>query len=110
MCKEIGVSDSGRRGFCQGGGTVWNTLKGGGTEKSGEEAKILKRSGQSGSRGGCLKEEGSGAGTSYELKLVYHSWYMKKFFTNFVLKYTIHFWVELKKTANADGKLLWQPY
>ena len=42
------------------GGTVWNTLKEGGTEKRGREAKILKKKGQAGSRGGCLKNGGSG--------------------------------------------------
>ena len=36
-------------------GTVRNSLKEGGTEKRGEETKILKR-GQAGSRGGCLKK------------------------------------------------------
>ena len=42
------------------GGTVWNTLKEGGTEKRGGEAKILKKKGQAGSRDGCLKNGGSG--------------------------------------------------
>ena len=41
-------------GFVRVGGTVWNTLEGGETEKSGEETKILKKRGQAGSRGGCL--------------------------------------------------------
>ena len=36
-------------------GTVGNSLKEGGTEKRGEETKILKR-GQAGSRGSCLKK------------------------------------------------------
>ena len=39
------------------GGTVWNTLKGGGIEKRGGESKILKR-GKAGSRVGCIKKEG----------------------------------------------------
>ena len=34
------------------GGTVCNTLKGGGTEKRGGDTKILKRGRQAGSRGG----------------------------------------------------------
>ena len=38
--------------------TVWNTLKGGGTEKRGGEAKILKKKGQAGSRDGYLKKRG----------------------------------------------------
>ena len=73
-------------------------------EKSGEETKILKRSRQAGSRGGCLKKEGREGGLehSYELKLIYHSWYMKKFVPNFILKYTVHFWVKPKKLANSD--------
>ena len=41
------------------GGTVWNTLKEGGTEKRGGEAKILKKKGQAGPRDGCLKKGGS---------------------------------------------------
>ena len=39
------------------GGTVRNTLKRGGTEKNGEETKILKRRKQAESRDGCLKKE-----------------------------------------------------
>ena len=89
------MSDYGRREFCEGGGTVWNTLTEGRTEKSGDETKILKRWGQSGSRGGYHKKEGKGGGTLVP---------------NFVLKYTVHFWVELKKIANSERKLLWQPY
>ena len=41
------------------GGTVQNTLKGGGTEKRGGDRKILKYGRQAGSRGGCLKKEGA---------------------------------------------------
>ena len=41
------------------GGTVWYTLKEGGTEKRGGEAKILKKNGKAGSRDGCLKKRGS---------------------------------------------------
>ena len=71
------------------------------TEKRGEETKILKRRGKFGSRGGRLKKEGRGPGvllrTKADLrKMVY------KIFPNFVLKYTVHFWVELKKIANSD--------
>ena len=39
-------------------GTVWNTLKAGGTEKRGGETKILKRGAQAGSRVRRLKKEG----------------------------------------------------
>ena len=38
------------------GGTVCNTLKEGGTEKRGAEAKILKKKGQAGSRDACFKK------------------------------------------------------
>ena len=55
-------------GFVRMGWTVWNTLKGGGTEISGEKTKILKRRGQAGSRGGCLKKEGKGARTLLQTK------------------------------------------
>ena len=47
-------------GYMRVEGTVWNTLKGGGTEKRGGETKILKRRGQAGSRCGCLKRGGGG--------------------------------------------------
>ena len=43
------------------GETVWNTLNEGGTEKSGGEAKILKKKGKAGLRNGYLKK---GAGIS----------------------------------------------
>ena len=51
---------------------------------------------------GALKKRGVGLEPSCELKLIYQSWYMNKFVPNFVLKYTVHFWVELKKIANSD--------
>ena len=53
--KKVGWLDEGRRGLHEGGGTVSNTLKGGGTKMRGGETKVLKR-GQAGSRGGCLKK------------------------------------------------------
>ena len=63
------MSDYGRRGFHEGGGNVWNTLKAGGTEKSVEKTKILKRSGQAGSSVGCLKKKKArGTGTSLRTK------------------------------------------
>ena len=46
--------------------TVQNTLKGGGTKKRRGETKILKRRGQAGSRGGCLKKR-RGLEPPYEL-------------------------------------------
>ena len=60
MSKEGCFFGLGQEGgcLCGGGGTVWNTLKGGGIAKSG--TKDFKR-GQTGSRGWCLKK---GAGTS----------------------------------------------
>ena len=45
--------------MCEGGETVSNTLKGGGTEKRGGE-KDFKKGGQAGSTDGCLKEGGPG--------------------------------------------------
>ena len=63
------MSDYSRRGICETGGTVRNTLKEGGTEKTGEKTKILKRRGQSGSRAGCFKKEGRGAGTLLRTKI-----------------------------------------
>ena len=38
------------------------TLTGGGTEKRGRETKILKRGGQAGPKGGCLKKREGGGG------------------------------------------------
>ena len=49
-------------GFVRVEGTVWNTWNEDRTEKSGDETKILKRRGQAGSRGGCLKKEGREGG------------------------------------------------
>ena len=40
------------------GETVYNTLKGCGTENRGGEPKIVKKGGQAGSRGVCLKKGG----------------------------------------------------
>ena len=57
MCKEGWCVELGQEGVSW-GGTVWNTLKRGGTEKTGEETKILKGGGQAGSRGGCIKKKG----------------------------------------------------
>ena len=48
------------------GGTVWNTLTRGGTEKRGGERKIMKREGQAGSGGGCLKKGGWKPLTNYD--------------------------------------------
>ena len=82
-------------GFMRVGRTVWNTLKAGGTEKSVEKTKILKRSGQAGSSVGCLKKKKQGElEPPYELNLIYPSWYMKKFVPNFILKYAVHFWLK----------------
>ena len=46
------------------GGTVSNTLKGGGTEKRGGQTKILKR-GQAGSRGALKRGKGWNFLTNY---------------------------------------------
>ena len=46
------------------GGTVQNTLKGGGTEKRRGETKIIK-SGKLSQRVGALKRGGGGAGTPF---------------------------------------------
>ena len=56
------------------GGTVLNTLTGGGTEKRGGEQRFEKMGEQAGSRGGCLKkgEAGTPLRTMY-----YHKTYLK---------------------------------
>ena len=51
--------DQGRSGMDEGGGTVQNTLKRGGTVKMGGETKILKRGWQASSRGRCLRKGGA---------------------------------------------------
>ena len=66
------------------GGTVYNTLKGGGTEKRGGETKISKRWVQTGSRGECLKKE-RGGGTPLWTMLIF-------FFTIFLN--TFHDWLK----------------
>ena len=60
------------------GGTVGNTLKGGRTENWGGKTKILKRGGQAGPRGGCLKKWGGRGGgwnplTNYEYLTLLHN-------------------------------------
>ena len=60
-----------RGGCVRVGGTVWNSLKGGGTEKRKGEAKILKSGGQAGLRCGCLKKRGTGTPLPTTLILVY---------------------------------------
>ena len=47
-----------RRGYMRVGRTVWNTLKGGGTEKKGGEAIILKKRGKLGQGVDALKKGG----------------------------------------------------
>ena len=49
------MSDKGKRGLHEGGGggvggTAWNTLKGGGTEKRGGQIKIFKKKGGGGGK------------------------------------------------------------
>ena len=53
------------------GATVWNTLKGGGTEKSGGETNILKRDDKLGM--GALKKGGGGLEPPHEL------WFLRIF-------------------------------
>ena len=91
------------------GGTVWNTLKGGGTEKSGEDTKILKRRGQAGSRGGCLKKEGR-AGTLLWTKADLPQLVYEEICSKFYFKIHSSFLGRTQKIANSDWKLLWQPY
>ena len=79
------MSDYGRREFCEGRGNCLKYLTGSGTEKSGEETKILKRREQAGSRDGCLKKERRGAGTLLQTKgdlpqLVYEESCLKFYF------------------------------
>ena len=47
----------------EGGGTVWNTSKRGGTKESCGDTKTLKKVGEAGSKDGCLKGGGGVAGT-----------------------------------------------
>ena len=97
-------------GFMRVGGTVWNTLKGGGTEKSEEETKILKRRGQAGSRGGCLKKEERGPGTLSRIKADLPQLVYEEICSKFYFKIHSSFLGRTQKIANSDWKLLWQPY
>ena len=92
------------------GGTVWNTLKGGGTEKSGEETKTLKRSEQAGSRDGCLKKEGTEAGTPLQIKADLPQLVYEEICLKFYFKIHSSFLGRTQKIANSDWKPLWQPY
>ena len=55
MCEEGGCVRLGQEGFVWVGGTVWNTLKGGGTKKRGRETKIFKKGRNLGEGVGTLK-------------------------------------------------------
>ena len=55
------------------GATVWNTLKGGRTEKSGGEINILKRGDKLGQGMGALKR-GGGAGTTLRTMVFENIW------------------------------------
>ena len=55
MWKEGWCVGLGQEGVHEGGGTVWNTLRGGGIEKRGGETKILKRASKLGLGVGALK-------------------------------------------------------
>ena len=111
MCKESWCVRLWKKGVLWGWGmTVWNTLKGGGTEKNEEETKILKTSGQSGSRGGCLKIERRGAGTLLRTKAGLPQLVYEEICSKFCFKMHISFLGWIEKIANSDWKLLWQPY
>ena len=97
-------------GFVRMGGTVWYILKGGGTEKSREETKILKRRGQIGSRGGCLTKEGTGAGALLRTKADLPQLVYEEICSKFYFKIHSSFLGRTQKIANSDWKLLWQPY
>ena len=60
MGKEGGCVGLGQEGLREGGGTVWNTLKGGGKKKRGGKTKILKRGGKLGQGVSALKKGGGG--------------------------------------------------
>ena len=60
----------GQEGLHEGGGTILNTLKGGGTEKRREETKVLKSGSNLGQGVGTLKD---GAGTPLRTNYVYTS-------------------------------------
>ena len=94
-------------GFMRMRGTVWNTLKGGGAEKSGEETKILKRRGQAGSRGECLKKERRGAGTHLRTKADLPQLVYEEICSKFYFKTHSSFWGRTQKIANSYWKLLW---
>ena len=103
MCKESWCVRLWQKRVSLGWGNCLKYLKRGWNRKEWRRNEDLKRRGQAGSRDGCLKKRGEGVlQPPYELKLIYRSWYMKKFVPNFILKYTVHFWVEPKKIANSD--------
>ena len=68
------MSDYGRRGFQEDGGKLGQGVD-------------------------TLKKRRVGLEHSFELKMIYRSWYMKKFVPIFFLKHTVHFWVEPPKNS-----------
>ena len=81
-------SGLGQRGWR--GGTVWNILNGGGTEKRGVEAKILKKRGQARSRNRCLKNGGRVALESPFETMMFTSTFLQGFFIHFYLLFISH--------------------
>ena len=74
--------------MCKGGGTVWNTLKGGGTKKKGGETKILKSGDKLGQGLGALKRGGGGgAGTPLQTMKRDHDFFVK-YTWSILLKYS----------------------
>ena len=67
-----------------------------------KKQKFYKGGGKLGQGVGALEKREGGLEPSYELRLIYRSWYMKKFVPNLILKYKLHFWVKPKKLANSD--------
>ena len=63
------------------GGTIWNTLKGGGTEKSEGKTKILRRE-QAGQGVSALTMGGGGGGAIHALDILLECIEKKPFFQN----------------------------
>ena len=71
----------------------------GGTEKSGEKTKGLKRRGQAGSRGGCLKKERRGAGTLLRTKADLPQLVCEEIFSKFYFKIHSSFLGRIQKNS-----------
>ena len=99
-------------GFVRVGGTVWNTLKGGGTEKRGKETKDFKKERSAGLRSGCLKKK-VGLEPPYEIYIIpLHKVFGKvlrettmMLYNNLILEYRVDLTYNFTRLKTSKGRV-----